>query len=323
MQDHPAMTTRTKLPHQTDRLFISDGGLETTLIFHRGIELPAFSAIAMIASDAGRRVLREYFDDYFQVARRHRTGFILESPTWRASPDWAGPLGWSHRELERANADAIGLMHEIREKFETPENPMVVSGCVGPRGDGYRPSALMTPEDARSYHATQLRVFRDAGADMVSAFTMNYVEEALGIANAAASLDIPAVISFTVETDGKLPTGQTLREAIALVDAHADSPPAYYMINCAHPTHFLPALAEDEDWLERIRGIRANASCRSHAELDESTELDIGDPRQLGRLYRELQQLLPNLNVFGGCCGTDHRHIAAICEACFEGASAA
>jgi S-methylmethionine-dependent homocysteine/selenocysteine methylase len=310
----------TQLPHQSPVPFLTDGGLETTLIFHERLDLPCFAAFPLLKNAAGREILRQYYRNYAQLAGRFGVGLVLESTGWRGNPDWAEKLGYSPAELDAPNHDGVRLMHEIRAEFETPDSPMVVSGAVGPRGDGYKIGATMTPEQAARYHMRQIRVYRDAGADLVSAFTMTYVEEALGIVNAAAAMDIPAVISFTLETDGRLPSGQTLREAIEEVDSRATRPPAYYMINCAHPTHFMAELPAGAPWLERIVGIRANASCRSHAELDESPDLDAGDPAELGGQYHHLRKILPRLNVLGGCCGTDHRHLEAICECCLAAA---
>ncbi len=310
------MRSNPLLPHETGLPFITDGGLETTLVFHEKIDLPYFAAFDLLKSSDGIAVLRNYYRTYAQIARFHASGFILESPTWRANPDWATKMGYSSESLKGANRDAIGLMHEIREEFESPDSPMIVSGCVGPRGDGYQPSAVMTAPESADYHRPQIRIYRDEGADLVSAITMNYLEEAIGVANAAAGLGIPSVISFTTEVDGNLPTGQPLGEAIEAVDAATLQPPAYYMINCAHPTHFWEALPPGAPWLSRIRGLRANASCRSHAELDESTDLDAGDPEELADQYRRLRQKLPKLHILGGCCGTDHRHVEAICRHC-------
>ena len=145
---------------------------------------------------------------------------------------------------------------------------------------------------------------------------MNYAEEASGIARAAREAGMPVALSFTVETDGRLPTGQPLNEAIAQVDSETGAYPAYYMINCAHPTHFDTVLAPESEWINRIGGLRANASRMSHAELDEAEELDAGDPVELGQEYADLKRHLPNLTVLGGCCGTDHRHIEQIGLAC-------
>ena len=306
------------LPQLSGRLFLTDGGMETTLIFHEGIALPLFAAFTLLKTVEGREVLRKYYRTYAELAQRHETGLILESPTWRANPDWATRLGYTPAELADANREAIGLMHEIRQAFESERTPVVISGNVGPRGDGYEPSALMSAEEAACYHEPQIRTLRDAGADFVSAFTLNYIAEAEGFARAAARLEIPCVVSFTVETDGKLPTGQTLREAIEAVDAASDPAPVYYMINCAHPAHFEEVVAGGGAWLGRIRGIRANSSERSHAELNESADLDEGDPHDLGQRHRRLRELLPQVNILGGCCGTDHRHVEAICRACKE-----
>lgn len=285
-------------------------------MFHEQLDLPCFAAFPLLRSGSGRELLRRYYHAYAQLAVRFGAGFVLESPGWRGNPDWGQLLGFSASELNAVNRDGIALMREIREAHETLRSPMVVSGNLGPRGDGYKVGSAMSPEQAAAYHLPQIEVYREAGADMVSAFTMSYAAEALGIAAAAASVQIPCVISFTVETDGRLPDGRPLGDAIDYVDGHATQPPAYYMINCAHPTHFAAELAAGASWLSRIGGLRANASCRSHAELDGSSDLDSGDPAELGRQYRRLREVLPRLNVLGGCCGTDHRHLEAICESC-------
>ncbi|HEY8901776.1 MAG TPA: homocysteine S-methyltransferase family protein [Chthoniobacterales bacterium] len=310
------IASRQTLPQLSGDLFLTDGGMETTLIFHEGIDLPLFAGFTLLATSEGRAALRKYYRTYAGLARRHGVGFVLESPTWRANPDWGAQLGYTPETLAEANRQGIGLMHEVREEFETAATPIVVSGCVGPRGDGYAPSALMNADEAARYHTAQVRTLRDAGADLVSAFTMNYIEEAVGIARAAEALDIPAVISFTLETDGRLPGGLTLREAIETVDAATSAPPAYYMINCAHPVHFEAALTAGEPWLRRIRGIRANSSMRSHAELNDAPDLDEGDPADLGCRHRDLLRKMPHVTVLGGCCGTDHRHVEAILLAC-------
>jgi S-methylmethionine-dependent homocysteine/selenocysteine methylase len=306
---------RNQLPQLSDHFFLTDGGIETTLIFHEGLELPDFAAFDLLKDAAGYESLRKYFRTYAAIAKSYQAGFILESATWRASSDWGQKLGYSARELADLNRKAIELLRDIRDEYETADSPMVISGCIGPRGDGYNPTALMSAEEAQQYHTAQIGVFSQSEADMVTAITMNYVEEAIGIARAAKAAGLPSAISFTVETDGKLPTGQTLREAIERVDEATQGAPAYYMINCAHPQHFESVLAAGEAWTERIRGLRANASTKSHAELNDSVELDAGDPVEFGRQHRALLDQLKHLNVFGGCCGTDHRHVEEICKA--------
>ena len=306
---------RKQLPQLHDELFMTDGGLETTLIFHDGIDLPYFAAFDLLKNDAGVETLRRYFLRYVEIARARGIGIVLEAPTWRANPDWAEKLGYSPRALAEANRKAIDLLLEIRAACETRETRIVISGNLGPRGDGYRADDRMTVAAARDYHAPQIRTFAGTGADMVAAFTMNYVEEAIGIVQAARDAAMPVAISFTLETDGRLPCGATLAYAIERTDAESAGYPAYYMINCAHPTHFDAVLRAGGAWRRRIRGLRANASKRSHAELDESTDLDSGDPQELGGCYREMHTLLPHMTVVGGCCGTDHRHVEAICAA--------
>jgi S-methylmethionine-dependent homocysteine/selenocysteine methylase len=318
------LTTRAKyrerLPQLDGGLFLTDGGLETTLIFHEGFDLPCFAAFVLLDSECGRKALRDYFDRYAPMAIAAGAGFVLEAPTWRANPDWGAKVGYGREALARNNRAAIALLLELRDRYETAASPMVVSGALGPRGDGYDPGALMSADEAADYHGFQIGLFRDAGADLVSAFTMTNIGEAQGIALAAKALDMPCVISFTVETDGRLPTGDTLAEAIRCVDAETGNGPAYYMINCAHPTHFDHVLAAGEPWIKRLRGLRANSSRMSHAELDNAPELDIGDPQELGGQYAELRRRFPHINVLGGCCGTDHRHVDCISTACRKAA---
>jgi S-methylmethionine-dependent homocysteine/selenocysteine methylase len=294
---------------------MTDGGLETTLIFHEGVDLPAFAAFDLLGNDAGLATLRRYFERYARLARTHGVGVVLEAPTWRANPDWAAGLGYGADALADANRKAVGLLLEVRAAFETATTPIVISGNLGPRGDGYRVDARMSVDEARAYHAAQIDTFAATDADMVAAFTMTYPEEAIGITQAAKARAMPVAISFTVETDGRLPCGERLGDAIERTDRETDGYPVYYMINCAHPTHFESELADDAPWRHRIHGVRANASTKSHAQLDESTEIDIGDPRALGEDYRRLRARLPGLAVVGGCCGTDDRHLDAICRA--------
>lgn len=305
---------RHNLPQLGGDLFLTDGGIETTLIFREGLTLPHFAAFDLLKDGIGTEALRHYYRTHAAIAATHRLGFILEAATWRASPDWGTRLGYSADALAQVNRRAIDVMVQIRGEFDRHQVPMVISGCVGPRADGYVPGQRMSAGEAERFHSTQIGVFAATEADMISAITMNYVEEAVGITRAARAVDMPVVISFTVETDGKLPTGDSLEGAIRAVDHATGNAPAYYMINCAHPTHFYQLLRGGDDWLRRIGGVRANASTRSHAELNESSDLDDGDPVQLGVEYRELRRRLPALNVMGGCCGTDHRHIEAMAK---------
>ena len=305
----------TRLP-QLDRLFLTDGGLETDLMFNRGIELPFFSAVMLLRTEEGREALDAYFRSYLDLARRIGTGFELVSASWRASPAWAPEFGISQDELDSLNRKSVEMLVELREEHESADLPVVVTGCIGPRGDGYDPGDIMRIEEAETYHSRQAQTLASAGADMLSAITMTNVNEAIGIARAAKRIGIPVSISFTVETDGRLPTGDTLADAIAAVDDATGAYPAYFMINCAHPTHFADVLEGGGEWTRRIGGLRANASKCSHAELEAMEDLDTGDPEELGALYRRLRARMQWINVLGGCCGTDIRHVSAIADAC-------
>jgi len=306
---------RDALPQLGDGLFLADGGIETTLIFHDGLELPYFAAYDLLTREGGKAALRRYFEPYVGIALDQGVGIVLETATWRANPDWAERIGHTPEQLADLNRQAVALLEELRAELETDETPIVISGCIGPRGDGYAVGETMTADEAAAYHSAQIGTFAGTGADLVTAITMTYADEALGIVLAARDADLPVVISFTVETDGKLPSGQSLGDAIEEVDARSGSAAAYFMVNCAHPSHFYDVLEPGSAWTERIRGLRANASRLSHAELDEAEELDEGDPEELANEYAALRERLPQLSVVGGCCGTDHRHIGAICDA--------
>lgn len=306
---------RDNLPHLHGAPLASDGGLETTLIFLDGVELPAFASFVLINNEAGRERLRGYYLRYKDIAYAHGMGMLLETPTWRANADWGQKLGYDAAALAEVNRSSVQFLEAIRSANEQPSLPIVINGVLGPRGDGYKADARMSVDEARRYHSAQMTTFAESNADMATGYTMNYGEEAIGIALAARDHNIPVAISFTLETDGKLPSGDTLADAIRRTDSETGSYPAYYMINCAHPTHFEHVLRTGDVPLQRLRGLKANASQRSHAELDESTDLDAGNPKELAEQYRNLRTLVPQLAVFGGCCGTDYRHVEAICAA--------
>jgi S-methylmethionine-dependent homocysteine/selenocysteine methylase len=298
------------LPQLGDDLFLTDGGMETWLVHERGFELPQFASFPLLDDARGADALREYFAPYVELARANEAGLVLDAPTWRASSHWGELLGYDAEQLADANRRAVALVEDVRR--EAPEVRIVIGGCVGPSDDAYAPSEQVSAEDACAYHRAQIETFAETTADFINALTLTYSAEAIGIARAANAAGMPVAISFTVETDSRLPGGEALGDAIAAVDGAAKVD--YFMVNCAHPTHFANALA-DGAWRDRIWGIRANASRKSHAELDEAEQLDAGDPEELAGHYPRLREQLPNLRVAGGCCGTDDRHIAAICAA--------
>ena len=303
------------LPQLDGGLFLSDGGMETSLIYLEGVDLPQFAAFTLLRDPIGRRRLANYYRPYLELAAKTpHAGFVLETPTWRASADWGALLGYDELALAKANEDGALLVSELRDEWHARiAGPIVVSGQIGPRGDGYVTAAPNSAEEAANYHLRQARVLRDGGVDMLSAMTMTSSTEAIGISRVAQAVGLPVSVSFTVETDGRLPSGETLPDAIEAVDA--DCPPDYFALNCAHPSHFHSVLAEGGSWARRIRAVRANASQCSHAELDTATALDIGDPEDLGDRYRRLRAVSPEINVLGGCCGTDLRHLRAIRDA--------
>ena len=303
------------LPQLSGSTYLTDSGLETDLIFNHGYDLPEFASFPLLADDVGRKRLSDYYREHWQIAERHDVGVVFDTPTWRASPDWAEKIGYDLGVLAAFNRDAVALLQEIRAEVNAADERFVVSGNLGPRGDGYVPDSQMSVDDATAYHAWQAQVLADAGVDLISIFTVNYVEEGVGVANAAAGTGLPAVISFTVETDGRLPDGSEVAEAIDRVDQESMIAPSYYMLNCAHPTHVIETLTTEGAWKQRIRGYRANASRMSHAELDESAALDAGDPLELGELFVELRRVAPSITILGGCCGTDARHVTEIAAA--------
>jgi len=298
------------LPDLRRRRYVTDGGMETDLIFHHGVDLPEFAAFPLLDSPEGRSRLELYYDDYAAIAAEARAGLILEAPTWRANPRWGARLGYDAESLARVNRAAIALLDRLRARYTLTVADVIISGMIGPRDDGYSAGQRLDPAEAADYHGPQLAAFASAHADMAAAYTLTDVGEAIGIVQAARVAGLPIAISFTVETDGRLPSGTTLADAIAAVDQAA--PPDYYLINCAHPTHIARGLGDGGPWRRRIAGIRPNASTRSHAELDEAEQLDEGDIGVLVAAQARLTQKLPALSILGGCCGTDHRHVAAL-----------
>ena len=294
------------------RFFLSDGGLETYLIFEKGFELPCFSAAVLLDTEKGREELTNYFTRFVEIAKSTGRGFILDAPTWRAGTAWAGPLGQTLKQVIDTNTRAVAFVSNLRTQLETEACPILVNGLIGPAGDAYAPDTQITARDALLIHAPQIHALGRAGVDMISAMTMTHASEAIGMTRAAREIDVPIVIAFTLETDARLPSGQALSDAIEEVDEATSNGPIYYMINCAHPDHFSGALETQAAGALRIGGVRSNASRLSHAELDEAVTLDDGDPVELGDLSAELVNRLPNIRVMGGCCGTDHRHIECI-----------
>jgi homocysteine S-methyltransferase len=289
---------------------LTDGGIETVLSFKDGFDLPCFAAFPLLEQEAGRAALRRYFERFLDTAQELGLPFVLDTATWRANPDWGAQLGYDLDALAAVNRDAVRFAREIAEG----RMQVTINGSIGPRGDGYVVGDQMTAEQATEYHAWQIGVLHDAGVERVTALTLSYPEEAVGVVQAAAIVDVPVVAGFTVETDGRLPSGTSIADAIDQVDEATDAAAEFFIINCAHPTHIAAGI-DDTRAVERIGGLRVNASALSHAELDEAEELDEGDPTSLARDNAALRDRLPSIQLLGGCCGTDHRHVAQISTA--------
>jgi homocysteine S-methyltransferase len=318
--------SRTKAEQMAERTFLTMGGTETFLQFEQGFPLRDSCGFEVFDDDAAfDELTRQYLEPIAEAALAGGQGLLCDSIVWRASPDWFERLGFSPDDVARVNALAVARTRVAfegwRSRADVSEEvmPILVSGDLGPRGDGYRvePSGL-TVEAARSYHRRQIGILAEVGVDLIQAMTMTNVSEAIGIALAAAEYDLPITLSATVETDGRLPEGSSLGDFIERVEQATEGAPLFYMINCAHPIHVMPTLAEARatgaSWLARLRGFRANASAKSHAELDNSTTLDIGDPDDLAGRIAAMQREF-DFKVVGGCCGTDARHLAAIARA--------
>ncbi|MBB5867424.1 homocysteine S-methyltransferase [Allocatelliglobosispora scoriae] len=290
--------------------YVTDGGLETDLIYHHGLDLPGFASFPLLEHATGRDHLTSYYDGYAAIADRAGAGLLLESPTWRANPDWGATLGYDPAALDRINRTAIEFLRQFRQRW-TGIDHVALSGVIGPRGDGYVAGERPETAEAARYHRPQIEAFAAAGADLAHAMTMTTAAEAAGIVRAARDAGLPVAISFTVETDGRLPDGTALGAAI---DETADAGPvAYFGVNCAHPDHIAHGL--DASATRMIAALRPNASRLTHAELDAAEELDEGDIPDLRVTLDSIRRDLPALRIVGGCCGTDARHVAALWDA--------
>ncbi len=292
-----------------DRPFLCYTGIETDLIFNKGIDLPGFATFPLLETKEGRDLLTRSYLAQVDLARELGCGVMFESVTWVANKDRAAAIGYGEHLLEQINVDAMQLIRDLHDNIG--DVPIVLSAQIGPRRDGYKPEEMMEDDEAEAYHTHQIKSLAKVKPDIVSAFTMSYPLEAIGIVRAAMRYELPVAISFTVETDGLLPTGMPLGEAIDAVDAATDNYAEYFLINCAHPEHFLPNL-NHEPWTQRLAGVVVNASRCSHAELDNATALDDGDPVELGAYLSMIKNAYPHMKIFGGCCGTDMRHMREI-----------
>ncbi|WP_299918646.1 homocysteine S-methyltransferase family protein [uncultured Roseobacter sp.] len=298
-----------RLPHETDQRFLVFAATGTDLIFNRGVELPGFASFPLVEDPKAQPIIVDQMRELIEVAAEHELGCIIDTLTWMANRDRAAPLGYDTERLATLNQKAATLMCDLRN--ETDRDDVLVALCIGPSRDAYAKLDPMTVEAARAYHALQIGSVAGTDIDLVNAYTFNQVEEAAGAVFAAKDCGVPIAVSFVVETDGCLDNGTGLEEAIDQVDAITGNSAAYFMVNCAHPDHFSHALTGHP----RLKGMVVNASRLSHAELDDASELDDGNPKELGAEVARLVHEYPKISVVGGCCGSDFRHMGEMARA--------
>ncbi|KAJ5210720.1 Homocysteine S-methyltransferase [Penicillium cf. griseofulvum] len=305
------MASELNLPQLTSiKPFITEGGIETTLIYTKNIDLPNFSTLPVLNTEDGKETISSIYKGYIDIARAHSTGVVLETRTWRGSPLWSSEIGLSIPQMVDLNHTAVKLLQGIRS--ETPFDPIVISGAMGPLQDAYQDSTVSF-DQAREYYGPQIRAFAEEGVDMLCIMTVTNLDEAFGAVSLAREYNLPIHVSFSIETDGRLRGGKTLEDAIREVDSVTENYVTYYGVNCAHPRYIIMAVQDmPMEVRSRLGSIRGNSSLKSHEELDNSTELDRGDIPGWVQEFNQLVSMLPGLKVVGGCCGTDEEHIDAI-----------
>ncbi len=303
-----------RLPEANDRLFLTEAGIETTMMYKKDWEFRHFCLFELLQNDRFVDDLRTYHTGLIEVAVEHKVGHLLDGVHYRASPDWGALLGMSEQQLADLTAKGIEIYSELSQEYATEDTPIPVGCCIGPRGDAYNADLVMSAEEAEEYHSVQIATAKSAGADFISALTFNHIEEAIGITRAASAAEIPIIMSFSLGREAVLKTGPTIGDAIEAVEVATDRAPLFYMINCNHPIDFAPAIAAPGRWIDRLKGVRPNASSLDHGILCKLGHLEEGDPIELGQQMGDLARRFPQLNVFGGCCGTDRPHMEQIAK---------
>lgn len=306
----------------SQRRYLTYGGNETYLLFVQGFPLREFCAFEVFEDEAAwTRLVSGLLAPIAKAAADSKMGLMTDCLVWRASADYARRLGTADVATlnERAVRRTRDFLAGWRDGSASAKAcPVIVSADHGPRGDGYAVTGRVAADAAYDYHAPQVEALAAAGVDLLVPLTMTSLQETLGILRAAQRHGLPALVSPTIEPDGKLPDGTPLGDFVRAVDEATAGYPVAFMVNCVHPTHLEPILRggreRGEAWVSRIRGLRANASAKTHAELDNSTELDRGDPVALAAGVQSLQRTY-DLSVVGGCCGTDAEHLQRIAAA--------
>lgn len=295
-------------------LYLTEGGQETELMYKHGHDLPEFALYPMLDDPAAVSDLTDMYRRYLTVAAEHGFVPLMGGLDYRASPDWGAKLGYSLPQLAEFQLRSLDFLCSVAEPFRADLPEVLVAGVVGPRGDAYGHEHTMDADEAEDYHGVQLATLRQAEVDLVSGLTFADVPEAVGLARAAASAGLPLSVSFMVDRTGRLTTGSTLKDAVEAVDEQAGaSRPDFYGINCSHPSELEAALVPGP-WLERLRMLRPNASPADKQELCEIGHLESGDPAELGDQLAALGERLPQVDVWGGCCGTWDDHLRALAQ---------
>ena len=306
------MVKRTTLPPQEEgRFYLTEGGTETELMYKHGFELPHFAMFPLLDNPEAVSKMREMFRSYLDVAAKHEFCALMGGLDYRASPDWGELLGYSPAGLSDANLQSIEFLRDVAGEYSSDIPEILFQGLIGPRGDAYERNETITENEAEDYHAVQLETLKKADVDLALAITFNNIPESVGVARAAAEIGIPLAISLTLDSSSKLRSGPSLAEAITTIDKEPDQSPEYYLINCSHPVEYEPAI-EPGEWIERIRGVRPNASKMEKIALCKIGHLEDGDPEELGTLCGDLARRYPHMDIWGGCCGTWDKHLDEI-----------
>lgn len=298
---------------QEGRFYLSEGGTETELMYKYGFELPEFAMFPLLNNPDAVSKMREMFRSYLEVVAVNGMCALMGGLDYRASPDWGERLGYSPEGLAEANHHALAFLREIADEYTTDIQEILIQGVIGPRGDAYERNETITENEAEDYHSVQLKTLKEADVDLALAMTFNNIRESIGVARAAAKVGVPLAISFIVNSESKLDTGQSLGEAIATIDAETNHAPEFYSVNCCHPIEYEPAI-ESYDWINRVRGVRPNASKRDKIALCQLGHLEDGDPVELGQQCGDLARRYPHMDIWGGCCGTWDNHLNEIAK---------
>jgi S-methylmethionine-dependent homocysteine/selenocysteine methylase len=300
-------------PQKEGRFYLSEGGTETEILYKYGFELPQFATFPLLDNPEAVSKMQGMYRNYLDVVAKHGMCALIGGLDYRASPDWAELLGYSPEALSEANHKSINFLREVADEYLSDIPEILIQGLIGPRGDAYERNRSITENEAEDYHSVQLTTLKEADVDLALAITFNNVPESIGVARAAKKIGVPLAISLTLDSTSKLNSGPSLAEAITQIDDETDLAPEFYLINCSHPLEYEPAI-ESGDWINRIRGVRPNASKLEKIALCKIGHLEDGDPIELGEQCGDLARRYPHMDIWGGCCGTWDTHLDQIAK---------